>query len=60
MSPQYQMAAEVLDRLDIHEGTVFNYHQTRQGSRNYELDLQALQYDILYGERYGIRRRESF
>ena len=48
----YQMAAEVLDRLDIHEGTVFNYHQTRQGSRNYELDLQALQYDILYGERY--------
>ena len=45
----YQMAAEVFNRLGIHEGTVFNYHQTRKGSRNYQLDLQALQYDILYG-----------
>lgn len=48
----YQMAAEIFDRLDIHEGTIFNYHQTRKGTRNYELDLQALQYDILYGEKY--------
>ena len=48
----YQMAAEVFNRLGIHEGTVFNYHQTRKGSRNYQLDLQALQYDILYGKRY--------
>ena len=46
------MAAEVFNRLGIHEGTVFNYHQTRKGSRNYQLDLQALQYDILYGKRY--------
>ena len=48
----YQMAAEVFNRLGIHEGTVFNYHQTRKGSRNYQLDLQALQYDILYGKQY--------
>ena len=48
----YQMAAEVFDRLDIHEGTLFNYHQTRKGTRNYQVDLQALQYDMLYGERY--------
>lgn len=48
----YQMAAEVFNRLGIHEGTIFNYHQTRKGSRNYQLDLQALQYDILYGQRY--------
>lgn len=48
----YQMAAEVFNRLGIHEGTIFNYHQTRKGSRNYQLDLQALQYDLLYGERY--------
>ena len=32
----YQMAAEVFNRLGIHEGTVFNYHQTRKGSRNYQ------------------------
>lgn len=48
----YQMAAEVFDRLGIHEGEVLNYHQTRKGTKNYQLDLQALQYDILYGDRY--------
>ena len=48
----YQMAAEIFDRLGIHEGNIFNYHQTRKGSRNYQLDLEALQYDILYGDRY--------
>lgn len=48
----YQMAAEVFDRLGIHEGTLINYHQTRKGSRNYQVDLQALQYDMLYGKKY--------
>lgn len=48
----YQMAAEIFDRLGIHEGNIFNYHQTRKGTKNYQLDLEALQYDILYGDRY--------
>ncbi len=48
----YQAIAEVFDRLDIHEGTMFNYHQTRTGTRNYQVDLQALQYDVLYGQNY--------
>jgi phosphoglycerol transferase MdoB-like AlkP superfamily enzyme len=48
----YQMAAEVFNRIGIHEGTVFNYHQTRKGTKNYQLDLQAMQYDILYGNHY--------
>ncbi|NCB93287.1 MAG: LTA synthase family protein [Clostridia bacterium] len=48
----YQMAAEVFNRVGIHEGNIFNYHQTRKGTKNYQLDLQALQYDILYGDRY--------
>lgn len=48
----YQMAAEVLNRLDIHEGNVFRFHQARKNTRNYQLDLQTLQYDILYGENY--------
>lgn len=48
----YQIAAEVMDRLGIHEGQIFNYHQTRRKSRNYQVDLEALQYDMLYGERY--------
>ncbi len=48
----YQMAAEVFNRLDIHQGNVFKFHQTRTGTKNYQLDLQALQYDMLYGKRY--------
>ena len=48
----YQMAAEIFNRLGIHEGNIFNYHQTRKGTKNYQLDLETLQYDILYGDRY--------
>ncbi|MCI8834100.1 MAG: sulfatase-like hydrolase/transferase [Ruminococcus sp.] len=48
----YQIMAEVLDRLDIHTGTVFNYHQQRNQTKNYLADLELLQYDILYGKQY--------
>lgn len=48
----YQIGAEVLDRLGIHEGTIVRYHQARKNTKNYQVDLEALQYDILYGERY--------
>lgn len=48
----YQIMAEVLDRLDIHTGTVFNYHQQRHQTKNYLADLELLQYDILYGKQY--------
>lgn len=48
----YQIMAEVFDRLDIHTGTFFNYHQNRQQSKNYLADLELLQYDVLYGNQY--------
>lgn len=50
--PAYQLMSEVLNRLDIHSGTVFNYHQQRNGTKNYLSDLELLQYDILYGKQY--------
>ena len=50
--PAYQLMSEVLNRLDIHSGTVFNYHQQRKGTKNYLSDLELLQYDILYGRQY--------
>ena len=37
----YQMAAEVMDRVGIHEGTVFHYHQARRNTRNYQVDLET-------------------
>ena len=48
----YQMAAEVMDRAGIHEGTIFRYHQARRQTKNYQADLEMLQYDILYGKQY--------
>lgn len=50
--PAYQLMSEVLNRLNIHSGTVFNYHQQRKGTKNYLSDLELLQYDILYGKQY--------
>lgn len=49
----YQIAAEVMDRVGIHDGTIFRYHQTRKNTKNYQVDLEVLQYDLLYGERYS-------
>lgn len=56
----YQMAAEVLDRVGIHEGTIFRYHQDRRNTKNYQVDLETLQYDLLYGERYSYEGEKPF
>ena len=48
----YQLMATMFERLDIHSGTIFNYHQERRHSKNYLADLELLQYDILYGRQY--------
>lgn len=49
----YQIGAEVLDQLGIHNGTMVQYHQNRRGTRDYQYDMQTLQYDLLYGKGYG-------
>lgn len=50
--PSYQIMSEVMGRLGLHAGTVFNYHQDRRKTKNYLKDLALLQYDILYGKQY--------
>ena len=50
--PAYQLMATVFEQLDIHSGTIFNYHQKRHETKNYLADLEPLQYDILYGRQY--------
>lgn len=56
----YQMAAEVMDRASIHEGTIFRYHQARRNTRNYQVDLETLQYDVLYGKKYSYDGESPF
>ncbi len=48
----YQLLANVLNSVGIHEGTIMNYHQTQTNSLTYREGLNQLQYDILYGKRY--------
>lgn len=50
--PAYQLMSDVFGKLDIHSGTIFNYHQTRRQTKDYLMDLQMLQYDMLYGKKH--------
>ena len=55
----YQLVAEYLDRLGIHEGTMGHYHQyemdqgVKAGSLRIHARPGAAQYDLLYGKRYA-------
>ncbi|MCC8081385.1 MAG: LTA synthase family protein [Lachnospiraceae bacterium] len=54
----YQLMAYITDQLDIHEGTMFTYHQSAMeagttGEESYVTDWELLQYDLLYGELYS-------
>ena len=53
--PTYQLMAEVMDRIGLHGGTIFNYHQERKDTEvvDYLMDLELLQYDLLYGKQYA-------
>lgn len=48
----YQLMASVTNAVGIHEGTMMNFHQTQMNNSNYHMQMEDLQYDILYGERY--------
>jgi len=48
----YQLGAEVLDRIGIHEGTLTRFHQTNNDPLTYKKELQTLEYDMLYGSKF--------
>jgi hypothetical protein len=48
----YQLGAEVLDQLGIHQGNITRFHQEQKGSPSYRQNLEMLEYDILYGKQY--------
>ena len=55
--PTYQIMAEVMERIGLHGGTIFNYHQERKDTEvvDYLMDLELLQYDLLYGKQYAYK-----
>lgn len=58
----YQIAAYVFDMFDIHEGTIFKYHQDNWEDKdgNYKSKLHLLMYDMLYGEKYVYNGEKPF
>lgn len=58
----YQMAAYVFDMFDIHEGTIFKYHQDNWDDKDgtYKSKLHLLMYDMLYGEKYVYNGEKPF
>ncbi|MCD8020217.1 MAG: LTA synthase family protein [Clostridiales bacterium] len=45
----YQLASKVLSEVNIHNGTINQFHQTLKGTKNEGKNLKLLQYDMLYG-----------
>ena len=56
----YQLGAEVLNRLGIHEGYITKYHQDHSQDATYLDHLKALQYDMLYGKEYIFNEASPF
>lgn len=47
----YALNSRVLKALNISDGVINAYHQANYGTENYLEGLQALEYDILYGDK---------
>lgn len=57
----YQLYAEILDRIGIHEGNITRFHQNAQWrTKSYLEDLKILEYDILYGESYAYKGEKPY
>lgn len=62
----YQLMAYMLDRTGIHDGTMTSFHQANHARLESEKDetyiqnLELLQYDVLYGERYAYNEKDIY
>lgn len=56
----YEIGSYVLDRLDIHTGLITTYQQNYKGTSKYLENLEALAYDMLYGEKYIYGQKTLF
>lgn len=58
----YQLLAAITDQANLHEGTMFSFHQ----NYNYQMteetsrDMELLQYDTLYGKHYSYHGEELY
>lgn len=62
----YQLVSEYLGRLGIRNGNLNSYHQVamakgkKYGTLDYMKDLEAIQYDLLYGQKYTYHTEDLY
>ncbi|MEG2093583.1 MAG: LTA synthase family protein [Lachnospiraceae bacterium] len=58
----YQLLASITDQLGIHEGTMFQFHQSSdyQITPDTSKNMELLQYDVLYGNRYAYQGMDLY
>ncbi len=49
----YQINSRVLESINIKDGVINSCHQTYKDDKQYSYNLQALEYDILYGAKHA-------
>lgn len=49
----YQLMSEVMRRCGYNDGVINKLHQEREDNPSYEKDLEIIEYDILYGDKYA-------
>ena len=54
----YQLGAYALDQIGVDTGIMIKFHQTQMDKKDYMRNLEILEYDMLYGERYIYGGRE--
>lgn len=56
----YQLGATTLGRVGMNPGVLNKYHQNFKGKSSYMNNLELLQYDMLYGQRYIYNKENPF
>ena len=49
----YQISSKILDSVNITDGVINSCHQQYKNDKQYLFNLQALEYDTLYGEKHA-------
>jgi phosphoglycerol transferase MdoB-like AlkP superfamily enzyme len=48
----FQLTSSIFDKIDLNIGTLMKFHQGNSDKEEYLIDLELLQYDMLYGDKF--------
>lgn len=50
----YQLSTHIFEQLGMELGVMQKFHKDFEGTENYSTDMEILEYDLLYGNRYAL------